>query len=125
MRRLLRLLSSWLPVILWAALILSAANDQFSDQQTAGWLDRLFGSAPRIVNVVVRKSGHVLAYAVLALLAWRARPSLAGAMLIVIAVAAADESMQAMTHTREGSVFDVLLDASGGLLALAVRARLR
>jgi VanZ family protein len=120
MRPLLRFLSSWLPVILWAALILSAANDQFSDEQTAGWLDRLFGSAPRIVNVTVRKGGHVVAYAVLALLAWRARPRLVAAMLIVLAVAITDESMQAMTYTREGSPYDVLLDACGGLLALAL-----
>ena len=128
MRPLLRLLSSWLPVILWAALILSAANDQFSDEQTAGWLERLFGSAPRIVNVIVRKGGHVLAYAVLALLAWRARPRVVVAILIVLAVAITDESMQAMTYTRDGSPYDVLLDACGGVFALALatlRARIR
>lgn len=119
----MRTLKNWLPVILWTALILSAANDQFSDEQTAGWLERLFGlTTPRTVNVILRKSGHVLAYAVLALLAWRAHRTNAVAMLVALAVSIADETMQAMTVTREGSHFDVLLDASGAALVLLVLA---
>jgi VanZ family protein len=119
-------LRKWLPVIVWAAIILSAANDRFSDEQTAGWLERTFGVAmPRAVNVVMRKGGHVLAYAILALLAWRAHRSLAVAMLVTVAVAIADETMQAMTITREGSVWDVVLDVCGGLLAVVLVERRR
>lgn len=122
--RLTTLLRKWLPVVLWTAIILSAANDQFSDEQTAGWLERTFGVAmPRVANVVIRKSGHVLAYAILALLAWRAHRRLAVAIAIVIGVAITDETMQAVTITREGSPFDVLLDTCGGALALAVVER--
>lgn len=128
MRSLLRFLSSWLPVILWAAMILSAANDRFSDEETGGWLDRIFGATPYVINVAMRKSGHIIAYGVLALLAWRARRSFVAAMLIVVCVAVTDESMQAMTATRAGSAYDVVLDSCAGLLALiavpGARARL-
>ena len=46
-------------VVLWAALILSAANDQFSDKKTEGWLDRLFGRVRPEINALMRKSAHV------------------------------------------------------------------
>ena len=119
----LRLLKAWLPVILWTALILSFANDEFSEANTRGWLD-----APKVVNTIVRKGGHITGYAVLALLAWRARRSLPVALLVALVVSMTDETMQAMTRTREGSLFDVVLDTCAALLALicipAVRARL-
>lgn len=123
----LRFLKAWLPAVLWAALILSAANDEFSNENTHGWLERIFGALPPIANTVFRKGGHLVAYAIQALLVWRARRSFGTALLIAVAVAIADESMQSMTLTREGSPYDVLLDACGALLALicvpAARAR--
>jgi VanZ family protein len=124
----MRLLTAWLPVVLWAALILSAANDQFSDKQTESWLDRLFGRVRPEVNAVMRKSAHVAEYAVLSLLAWRARRRLIVPLLICLAVACADESLQAMTVTRTGSPADVALDMCGAVGALiavpGARARL-
>lgn len=124
--RSMTLLSKWLPVVLWAALILSAANDQFSDEQTAGWLERVLGVVvPGAVNATMRKSGHVLAYAVLALLAWRAERNVAVALAVALAVAISDEMMQAMTITREGSIYDVLLDTCGAALALGALLRFR
>lgn len=125
----LHFVKSWLPVVLWAAIILSAANDELSDANTQRWLERIFGSLPVIANTVFRKGGHIVAYAILALLAWRAHRTLFMALFIAIAVAVTDESLQALTLTREGSPYDVLLDTSGALLALtlvpAVRERLR
>lgn len=125
----LHFVKSWLPVVLWAAIILSAANDELSDANTQAWLERIFGSLPVIANTVFRKGGHIVAYAILALLAWRAHRTLFMALFIAIAVAVTDESLQALTLTREGSPYDVLLDTSGALLALtlvpAVRERLR
>jgi VanZ family protein len=125
----MRTLSAWLPVVLWAALILSAANDQFSDQKTESWLDRLFGRVRPEVNAIMRKSAHVAEYAVLSLLAWRARRTLAVPLLICLAVACADESLQAMTVTRTGSPADVALDMCGAVGALTcvpgARARVR
>lgn len=124
----LRFLKAWLPVLLWAAIILSAANDEFSEPTTRGWLARFLGDVPKALNSLIRKGGHIAAYAVLGLLAWRAHRTLFMALFIAIAVAITDETMQSLTLTREGSVFDVLLDACGALLALlcvpAVRERL-
>ena len=118
LRCVLRFLKLWLPVILWAAIILSAANDEFSNANTQGWLARLLGNVPEIVNHILRKAGHITAYAILGLLAWRAHRTLFVAMLVAVAVAVVDESMQSMTLTRAGSPYDVLLDACGALLAL-------
>ncbi|HVE71989.1 MAG TPA: VanZ family protein, partial [Thermoanaerobaculia bacterium] len=124
----MRLLKAWLPVVLWAAIILSAANDQFSDRKTEGWLDRLFGRVRPEVNAMIRKSAHIAEYAVLALLSWRARRTWVTPLLICLAVASADETLQAMTATRTGSAADVLLDMCGAVLALicipAARAQL-
>ncbi len=124
----LRFLKAWLPVIVWAAIILSAANDEFSEPTTRGWLEGILGDVPKVVNSLFRKGGHIVGYAILGLLAWRAHRTLLVALLVAIAVAIADETMQSMTLTREGSMYDVLLDACGALLALlcvpAVRAQL-
>jgi VanZ family protein len=114
------LVKSWLPVVVWAALILSAANDQFSDEKTGGWLESSFGRVPPEVNALIRKSAHMGEYAVLALLAWRARKTWVTPLAICVAVATADETLQAMTLTRTGSAADVLLDMSGALLGLIV-----
>jgi VanZ family protein len=114
----LRFVKSWLPVILWSALILSAANDEFSNANTQGWLGRIFGEVPPVVNAIVRKGGHIVGYAILGLFAWRAHRTLLVAMLIVVAIAVTDESMQSMTLTRGGSAFDVVLDSCAALLAL-------
>ena len=124
----LRFLKAWLPVVLWTAFILSFANDEFSEANTRGWLDGILGGIPKIVNTILRKGGHITGYAILGLLGWRASRSFRGALFIAFAVAATDETMQAMTRTREGSPFDVALDTCAALLALlcvpAVRARL-
>lgn len=124
----MRFLKAWLPVILWAALILSAANDRFSEKQTGGWLERRFGRLPPEVNVLVRKGAHVAEYAILALLSWRARRTVVTPLLICLGVAIADETLQAMTVTRSGSPWDVVWDMSGAILALTfvpgARARL-
>jgi VanZ family protein len=114
----MRFLKFWVPVLLWAALILSAANDRFSDKNTEELLLRLFGPLPPVVNYVVRKSAHILEYSVLALLSWRARRTFVTPLLIVLAVACTDEILQATALTRSGSPADVLLDTCGALLAL-------
>ena len=124
----MRFLKYWLPVLLWAAIILSAANDEFSEKKTEGWLERTFGRLRPEVNAMVRKSAHVAEYAILALLAWRARRTWAVPLLICLLVASADETLQGRTATRTGSPRDVGLDMCGAVAALmcvpSARARL-
>ena len=79
----------------------------------------------------VRKAAHVTEYAILGLLVWRAlrklnppEPSMwlwsrAGyAILFVALYATSDEINQAFVPSRQASVWDVLLDTTGGALGL-------
>lgn len=115
----MRLLRLWLPVIVWAALILSAANDDFSTKQSGDWFRTLFGvQLPWLAHVLLRKAAHVAEYAMLALLAWRAHRSLAIPVAIVLVVASADEWLQSRTTSRTGTVWDVVLDVCAAMLAI-------
>src|SRR5258706_9870644 len=70
----------WLPPLAWAAMILAASSDAFSASHTGGWIEILiswFGrslSPPALdlLNLVLRKIGHVTAYGTLSALAFRA-----------------------------------------------------
>jgi VanZ family protein len=83
------------------------------------------------VVLVIRKAAHVSEYAVLALLAWRARrkpvredsrpwrwSEAAFALNVAVLFAITDEWHQTFVPSREGSPRDVLIDAAGALLAL-------
>jgi VanZ family protein len=80
-----------------------------------------------------RKCGHLSEYAILALLLWRAihRPAKGAArpwkwdeaglaLAMVFAYAASDEFHQIFVPTRTPLVTDVLIDTTGGALALTV-----
>jgi VanZ family protein len=114
----MRLVRLWLPVVLWSALILSAANDRFSGARTGGWIERLFGSSAPELNILVRKSAHLTEYGILALLAWRASRNFTIPMLVVLAVASTDEYVQSWVPSRTGQPSDVLLDLCGAAIAL-------
>ena len=106
-------LLQWLPVALWSGLILVSANDHLSANQTGGWLSTLFGGAvPYVLHVVIRKAGHVVAYGILAALAWRADRRWFVVIAVALLVAATDEWMQSRTAMRSGSPWDVLLDVT-------------
>lgn len=117
----MRFLTHWLPVLLWLALILGASDDALSGSTTQAWLDRILGRPiPPVVNVAIRKTAHLIEYAILAGLSWRAltRARLEGALLIAVAVAALDEYRQALTLTRTGTPSDVAIDLAGALLGV-------
>jgi VanZ family protein len=129
----------WLPVLIWMGVIFSASGDAFS----AGHTSRIIGpllqwlfptiSAGQIaaVQLAVRKASHMLEYAVLSWLVWRAlaRPQrhqpqpwswrLAGIVLAVCLIyATSDEFHQCFVPSRMGSVLDVLWDGCGATLGL-------
>jgi VanZ family protein len=135
------LLRYWLPLVLWAALIFTASGDAHSAARSSriiGPLVRwLFPHLPEptVQSVVfaVRKAAHVTEYAVFAWLVWRVRRRPARndarpwqwrdawvAWLVVAAYAVSDEWHQALVPSRQASAWDVLLDASGGALGLAL-----
>jgi VanZ family protein len=136
LRSLLAIASAWLPVALWACTIQAFAGDDFSERSTSRFVDPflrwLFPEiTPEVLDAAhfaIRKAAHAVEYAILALLARRAYvlcSSLRGMRLaaaslaLVVAVALVDESRQALSAMREGAVTDVILDLTGGLMALA------
>jgi len=117
----MRTLRQWLPVILWAAVILSASNDTFSAQQSGSWFRSLFGrDLPWALHVLVRKAGHVFEYSVLTLLAWRAHRTIPVPLVIVFLVASLDEWMQSRTLARTGTPWDVMLDVCVAIIVVAL-----
>jgi VanZ family protein len=119
--------------------IFSASGDRASFSHSSRiigplvrWLfPQLSDEAIHAIVVSVRKGAHLTEYAVLTLLLWRAlrkprrgdaRPwqwSQAGLALGLTALyAASDELHQLFVPSRQGSIWDVLLDTAGGALAL-------
>ena len=71
----------------------------------------------------LRKLGHIVEYGILAALVWRADRRSLVLILIVFAVALADETLQSRTARRSGSVVDVFFDMVGAAVVLgAVQA---
>ena len=124
----------FLPPLVWSALIGWCSGAGFSATATAPFLEpwlraMLPWAGPEQIAALhwlLRKAGHVVEYAVLALLwsralaaeartaPWR-RPLLLAALTAVL-----DEAHQATIHVREGSVADVLLDTAAATAARGV-----
>ncbi|MFM8979626.1 MAG: VanZ family protein [Planctomycetia bacterium] len=123
------LLRRWLPVLLWAAGTLVLAGRLGSAARTGGWLLPwlegwgLAATQAQAWHIGLRKAGHALAYATFAALAWRALDGRARrgllALGLAVLLAVLDEATQARSPLREGSPWDVLLDAAGAGAALA------
>jgi len=122
-----RILKLWGPVAVWAGLILFAASDLFSAESSGSVLQMIFGvEVPRWLHIALRKLAHLVAYGILAALAWRADRRWEVIMLIVVAVAAVDETMQSRSAHRTGSVVDVGIDLVGAGIALtAIKSQSR
>ena len=127
----LRPLRYWLPVIVWSAIILATSNDLFSSHHTGNIIATLVGRylTPEqldAINIVFRKTAHLIGYGILGALGFRAargdergyatRWAIAG-VLIAIGVASIDEWHQTLVPSRGGSVQDVLLDGCGAAAA--------
>jgi VanZ family protein len=127
----------WLLAVLWTGLILWAGSDDYSLAKTSRFLLPLLhwllpdadGPTQWQVIFAIRKAAHLIEYGVLAWLAWlalfstyrRALLRYAGlALAWVVVVAAFDEFRQGLIDSRTGSIVDVAIDLSGGVLALAL-----
>jgi VanZ family protein len=124
----------FVPPLAWSALIAWFSGAGFSAASTAPllepWLRALLPWATpeqiAALHWLVRKTGHVVEYAVLALLwsrALRVRPEAPpwrAPVLLAALTAALDEAHQATTGVREGSIADVVLDTTAAAVALRV-----
>lgn len=106
----LGLLARWAAVLAWMAFIfaLSATPD-------------LRVSPDQLVDLVLRKLGHMGVFGILALLiawAWPWRRPLLAALLLATAYAASDEIHQLFVAGRTGDPLDVAIDVAGAAIAL-------
>lgn len=129
----------WLAAALWMLVIAIESSDTLSSSHTSRYLypflTWLFGPIDYVRYAfwhgVARKAGHIIGYGVLCLLffrAWRATlPKLEMkwsqswallALSMTALVAALDEWHQSYIPSRTGTVHDILLDSSAGLLVL-------
>lgn len=126
-------LGAWMSLIWW-----SSAT---SDLKAVPWVYRLGllpgGLSPELLDLLellLRKGAHLLAFGILALLV---RAALAGsvtradrsqvnswAFALTLLYASIDEIHQSFVPGRAGRVADVLIDGVGALLALGLAARL-
>lgn len=139
-----RIASRWLPPLLWAGAIFWSSTDALSASRTGSVLEPLLRFLfphldpwwPARLHLLVRKSAHFTAYAVLALLLLRALSAgaaqgrrlrwAAWTLAAVSACASLDEYHQSFTRERTSSVYDGLIDIAGGssaLLAWVLRNR--
>ena len=125
------------PVVAWACFILYASSASFSASSTSRFIRPLllwlFPELPEPsierAHFLIRKAGHFVEYALLALLAarafltsgraWLRRRWAAASLAPVACVALTDEYHQSFLPARTGSLYDVLLDTAGGAAALA------
>ncbi len=96
------------------------------------WLDpQISWAALNAIQITVRKLGHVIEYAILAALLWRAlrggtRLTLKVGILFAVAwlvcaiFAASDEFHQSFVSSRTASGTDVMIDICGALIGLAI-----
>jgi VanZ family protein len=129
----------WLPVFIWFGVILTGSSDIFSAEQTSRylvsllrWLDpQISISTIAAIQFALRKLGHLVEYAVLAALLWRALRSssnlrakmstlFVGVWIACAIVAATDEFHQSFVASRTASLNDALIDSLGAAVGLAI-----
>ena len=133
---------AWLWVVAWVALVQIFASGSFSASETSRFIGPLLrwlfpdAAAESIAaaHFAIRKTAHLVEYAILALLALRAfrtsfDPPLvwlaAASLALTLAVAVVDESRQAALENRTGALSDVALDITGAASALALACAVR
>jgi VanZ family protein len=108
-----RVLTVWLPVFAWAAVIFAFSSIPSLSTGLGTW------------DTVLRKGAHLAEYAILGALLYRALGREALALAVGIAYAATDEFHQRFVHGRHSSPVDVAIDAVGLALGMLVWLRLR
>ena len=134
------LASAWIPVLVCILVIAMESTVYFGADHTTGPLQRFFEflfqrhfTQPEWwrLHLTIRKCGHFTGYGILSLSWFRAfwmtwprdngfHPRLKThslAMLGTLLIASADEFHQTFLSNRNGSIWDVLVDCSGGLVA--------
>jgi VanZ family protein len=108
-----RLLTVWLPVLVWAAVIFAFSSIPSLSSGLGTW------------DTILRKVAHVTEYAVLGGLLYRALGREPLALAAGVAYAATDELHQHFVRGRHASPVDVAIDAVGVAVGMLLWLRLR
>ena len=103
----------WLPAIAWATLIFALSGVPS------------LGTGLGVWDLVLRKIGHALVYAVLGVLLVRAFGRELPAVAAGVAYAVLDELHQGLVPGRHAAPLDVLIDSAGLLAGVLAAARWR
>lgn len=134
---------AWLPVIVWGMLMFAGSTNLLSGDQTSRfitpfllWLDpHMSYRTIEMVHILIRKVGHIIEYAVLAALLWRAfrrgtqwQVNLS-ILFVIVSVACSlfaisDEWHQSFVPSRTPSARDVLIDVAGALIGIGIYSAL-
>jgi len=120
----------WIVPAICVAVILTFGTSLFSIVRTSAIFNPLIsrivpGLSPLAMyylQVFVRRSAHVLEYAILFLVLslWPLRGRPLVAFFVCVGVASLDESLQLLTPSRSGTIFDVAEDTSGAAIMLVL-----
>lgn len=121
-------MSRWVPVVVWMGVIFAFSHDAGSAQRSGlvmRLLQALFGElgpgTAEMVHLTVRKLGHLVEFAILYWLSWRAfERGRAAPLALCVAYAVFDEWHQTFIPNRVGDPGDVLVDVAGAAFAAAV-----
>jgi VanZ family protein len=131
-------LKYWLPLLTWLGVIFIGSTGVLSAEQTSRflvpflrWLDPQISIATILsIHFALRKLGHLIEYAILAALLWRAlrgtltstrNLAIASVVFVVSALfAASDEFHQSFIPSRTASSKDVMIDICGTLVGLFI-----
>ena len=108
-----RLLTVWLPVLIWTAVIFTLSSIPSLSTGLGTW------------DTILRKGAHLTEYAVLGGLLYRALDREPLALAAGIAYAATDELHQYFVRGRHASPVDVAIDAVGVAVGMLLWLRLR
>jgi VanZ family protein len=128
---------AWWPALIWSCVIFTASTDTFSSEHTATvlstvlhWLiPHLSEEVFEIIHYTLRKGAHFAEYFIFYVFlfrgfrgerrGWRLSWA-ASALFVAAAYSALDEIHQSFVASRTASVWDSLLDSTGGFAALVV-----
>jgi VanZ family protein len=132
-------LKYWLPALVWLGVIFFGSTDLMSAEHTSRilvpflvWLKpNITIETVMFIQFLVRKAAHLIEYAILAMVVWRAlyygtnlkvKTSLpfVSVWLAATLVAAADEYHQSFVPSRGAAWGDVLIDSGGAIFGLLI-----
>jgi len=131
-----KILSRYIPLVLWLSFIAYASSDEFSASNTSRiigpiilWLfPNTSADTLTIIHLIVRKIAHFTEYGILGYLAVRAFKNSPGpnisrywfllSLSIVVLYALIDEYHQSFVPSRSASIYDSFIDMTGGLTVI-------